>query len=115
MDKRHKIEVIQRNAVQCLDCGVVLESKHRHDYKMCSCDNQTMVDGGTEYLRRGGKNLSRILNLSIMAEEEVPCSKGYDGKCWRCEHEERRKKWDEENKVDNVEAIKTLTEDKENG
>lgn len=48
------------NAVRCLDCGAVLISWHRHDYKVCGCDNHTMVDGGNDYHRRGGKNFDRI-------------------------------------------------------
>lgn len=40
-----------RNAARCRDCGEVLESKHRHDYRSCACGN--FVDGGLEYVRRG--------------------------------------------------------------
>jgi len=43
--------MILKNAVRCKKCGVVLESKHRHDYRECGCG--TMVDGGHDYLRRG--------------------------------------------------------------
>ena len=48
------------NSVKCLNCGEVLISHHRHDYKTCSCENKTMVDGGLEYLRFGGKDLSLV-------------------------------------------------------
>jgi hypothetical protein len=73
--------VIIRNAVQCVYCGHVLESKHRHDYRTHECKDGPvlgkkkkwntemteleeidepqypwiMVDGGLEYLRRGGE------------------------------------------------------------
>jgi hypothetical protein len=40
------------NAARCLDCGVVLYSRFRHDYKECACPN-LMVDGGSAYIRRG--------------------------------------------------------------
>ncbi len=49
-----------RNIVLCKDCLEVLESKHRHDFVQCSCENQTYTDGGIDYQRIGGKDLSRI-------------------------------------------------------
>ena len=50
--------------VKCLECGVVLDSIFRHDYKTCECPNETMVDGGDDYLRYGGKDLKKVLRLS---------------------------------------------------
>lgn len=44
---------IKRNAVRCLKCGDVIESKYRHDFVMCSCGT-TFVDGGLDYVRVGG-------------------------------------------------------------
>lgn len=46
--------------VKCLECGAILESKHRHDFVRCKCPNETFVDGGDEYLRYGGINLWKI-------------------------------------------------------
>ena len=48
------------NSVTCLKCKEVLVSHHRHDYKTCGCDNQTMVDGGTAYSRYGGIDLKKV-------------------------------------------------------
>ena len=48
------------NRVQCRECGEVLTSYHRHDYKTCGCTNKTMVDGGTDYQRYGGLNLDLV-------------------------------------------------------
>ena len=48
------------NRVQCRECGEVLTSHHRHDYKTCSCTNETMVDGGTDYQRYGGLNFDLV-------------------------------------------------------
>ena len=48
------------NRVQCRECGEVLTSYHRHDYKTCGCTNETMVDGGTDYQRYGGLNLDLV-------------------------------------------------------
>ena len=45
------IKKIKRNAIQCLNCGDILESTHRHDFKTCSC-GRVSVDGGHDYLRR---------------------------------------------------------------
>jgi hypothetical protein len=48
------------NRVKCLECGEILTSYHRHDYKTCSCTNVTMVDGGLEYQRYGGMDLLKV-------------------------------------------------------
>jgi hypothetical protein len=54
------LEQIILNRVQCRECGEVLTSYHRHDYKTCSCTNETMVDGGNDYQRYGGLNLDLV-------------------------------------------------------
>jgi hypothetical protein len=41
------------NRIQCLNCGDIITSQHRHDYVECSC-GKVAVDGGHEYLRRTG-------------------------------------------------------------
>lgn len=46
--------------VKCLQCDAVLESKHRHDFVSCKCENGTFVDGGNSYLRCGGKDMSKV-------------------------------------------------------
>ena len=48
------------NSVTCLQCGEVLVSNHVHDYRTCSCPQATMVDGGSEYGRYGGKDLALV-------------------------------------------------------
>ena len=58
------IDLLTRNAVKCLSCGEVLESKHRHDFKMCKCDNKVFVDGGTSYQRFGAVDLDKVENLA---------------------------------------------------
>lgn len=54
------------NRVQCKNCGEVLTSYNRHDYKTCGCENETMVDGGTDYQRYGGKDLSLVDSSSTI-------------------------------------------------
>jgi len=48
------------NSVICLQCNETLVSTHVHDYKTCSCENGTMCDGGLQYGRAGGKDLSLV-------------------------------------------------------
>lgn len=54
------------NRVQCKSCGDVLTSYNRHDYKTCGCENETMVDGGNDYQRYGGKDLSLVDSSSTI-------------------------------------------------
>ena len=42
-----------RNIAKCKKCGDIIESKHRHDFVQCSC-RSIFVDGGHDYIRRGG-------------------------------------------------------------
>jgi len=63
--------MIKRNRARCKNCGVEVESKYRHDWVSCPCFDEDkgtgiFVDGGKDYLRRGGK-LEDIIELS---EEE---------------------------------------------
>lgn len=52
--------------LQCLECKKILVSFHRHNYKSCGCPNNTMIDGGHDYLRYGGKDLTKIQILKII-------------------------------------------------
>lgn len=54
------------NVIQCLQCKMILVSFHIHDCKTCTCSNQTMIDGGSDYLQYGGKDLSKIQVLKII-------------------------------------------------
>lgn len=46
-------EQIIKNAVKCLKCKTVIESRHRHDFVFCEC-GAIAVDGGHDYLKRVG-------------------------------------------------------------
>ena len=50
-EKGDLVMAILRNAIRCKRCGDVIESKHRHDFRTCSC-GAVAVDGGYDYLRR---------------------------------------------------------------
>jgi len=67
-EKRIRYKVI-RNAAKCRKCGDVIESKSVHDFKWCSC-HSIFVDGGMEYIRRGGE-LEDIIELSQEEEIEI--------------------------------------------
>jgi hypothetical protein len=74
-------DTILRNAARCNNCGDEIESKHRHDWVSCSCfknepDNKGIyVDGGTDYIRRGG-NLSNYTELTEREEYKVLLRQG---------------------------------------
>ena len=61
--------MIVRNSAKCLRCGDEIESKHRHDWQTCSCDN-IFVDGGHDYIRFGFVT-DEWVDTSIYSEEEV--------------------------------------------
>ena len=55
---------IVKNAIECALCGTVVESKHRHDFAVHSCDGLRerrgpdgfiAADGGRDYLKRCGE------------------------------------------------------------
>ena len=56
-------KILTRNAAQCLECGDIIESKHRHDFVSCSCGN-IFVDGGLDYIRMGIRNQEAYVDLS---------------------------------------------------
>ena len=54
---------------RCKQCGTVVQSLHRHDYKTCSCDNKTMIDGGTDYQRFGGVDIQWVEVFGVYTDE----------------------------------------------
>lgn len=60
---------IVHNSVICMSCGEVLVSNHRHDYVTCSCENKTMADGGTSYLRYGGVDMNKVVSTPVYLDE----------------------------------------------
>ena len=57
------IKVLSKNAIKCLVCNTILESKHQHDFQRCNCSNGAFVDGGLSYERLGAMDLDLIENL----------------------------------------------------
>lgn len=68
LDKDEVIKVLTRNAVKCLVCNTVLDSKHQHHFVECGCKNQSFVDGGLMYTRVGAVDLGLVENLCEYVE-----------------------------------------------
>lgn len=62
------IKVLTRNAIRCLVCNTILESKYQHNFRSCGCPNQSFVDGGLMYIRTGRVNLDLVENLCEYVE-----------------------------------------------
>ena len=62
---------IWSNAAKCLDCGDVIRSINRHDFKSCSC-GKLSVDGGSWYARRvfKGGAFENIIEMYDHIEDE---------------------------------------------
>lgn len=56
------------NLAVCKQCGDILHSKHRHDFVSCGCPNGSFVDGGNDYQRSGGADMSIIAYPTTLAE-----------------------------------------------
>ncbi len=80
--KTNNREKLVANKALCLHCDEVVESKHRHDYVMCSC-RSIGVDGGTDYIRRIG-DPSDYVDMCVYANthegyrENLRWGKNYD-------------------------------------
>lgn len=61
--------MIVQNAVNCLSCGDLIVSKHRHDYVTCTC-GAVSADGGQDYLRRAG-DFANAVDLSWSLPDEL--------------------------------------------
>ncbi len=45
--------------ITCPECKLEFYSRARHDYRVCGCPSNTMVDGGfSGYVRYGGKDVT---------------------------------------------------------
>lgn len=68
LDKNEVIKVLTRNAIKCLVCNTVLESKYQHSYVQCQCSNEAATDGGLIYQRFMAKDLDLVENLCEYVE-----------------------------------------------
>lgn len=60
---------IIQNEAQCMKCGDIIVSKHVHDFVQCRC-NAIFVDGGMEYLRRGG-NAEDFIDRTLLMDKDA--------------------------------------------
>lgn len=58
---------MQIDAIRCLNCGTILFSRTRHDFRSCGCSAGTFIDGGQDYCRVGG-DFSKIRGLTLEVE-----------------------------------------------
>jgi hypothetical protein len=63
--------MITVNAIECPTCHDIIFSRAHHDFHYCTC-GETFIDGGFDYTRYGGKDLSLIQHheLEIDATEQ---------------------------------------------
>ena len=64
-----------RHAIQCRKCLDTIESKHRHDFKYCSC-GAVGIDGG---IAAGNRTIG---NLSDMEDRSMYCAEIGKKKIW---------------------------------
>jgi len=60
---------------KCRKCSTIVESTHRHHLSMCECGS-IFVDGGKDYLRRGGiieniEDMSEIMDVEIESSLKI--------------------------------------------
>lgn len=62
---------IVSNKARCKLCNTIAESTHRHHLCFCECGS-IFVDGGKDYLRRGGKieSLEELSEFECSTAEE---------------------------------------------
>jgi len=53
-----------RNIARCKKCNTVIESVTTHDFNYCKCKS-IFVDGGQDYVKRGGTDLDLIEEMSV--------------------------------------------------
>ena len=66
---------LTRNAIECHNCGTIIESTHRHDMRRCNCesDNDAVwVDGGLDYQRGAFGYDSDFTDVSEYDEGDQP-------------------------------------------
>lgn len=60
---------IVRNRIRCINCNDIIESRHYHDFVICSCGN-CAADGGLEYLRRLSRERNGFEELAEFTPRE---------------------------------------------
>ena len=58
-----------QNELECKNCGDIVHSAYRHDFKYCKCGS-VAVDGGMDYVRRVG-NVRDSIERSMYMDEDA--------------------------------------------
>ena len=58
-----------QNELECKNCGDIIYSAYRHDFKYCKCGS-VAVDGGMSYIRRVG-NVKDTVDRSMHMDEDA--------------------------------------------
>ena len=106
LDENEVIKVLTRNAIKCLVCNTVLESKHQHHYNQCNCSNEAATDGGLIYQRYMAKDLDLVENLC----EYVEMTRGERDKQLEQQKLDQQRKLQE--RIDNGEMINVGSDSK---
>lgn len=59
MDPEQMAQHTKHEALQCLLCGTVVYSVHRHHMNECGCPNGAFADGGKDYFRYGAAKMEQ--------------------------------------------------------
>ncbi|MDH6367517.1 MULTISPECIES: hypothetical protein [unclassified Breznakia] len=74
MNDKYKLD---RNIISCNKCGDIIESKHIHDFVMCSC-GAVGTDGGLEYQRVTGYDEDINYSYTVYRNTKNNSSISYD-------------------------------------
>lgn len=58
-------EHVTVKGIACWGCDTAMYSLNRHHFHGCSCENETFVDGGKDYLRAGAVDLGKTNTVTI--------------------------------------------------
>ena len=58
--------------IKCLNCDLILESTHTHDFHSCDCENRTYIDGGNDYMRFGCMDITKVVFWDEEANKFLP-------------------------------------------
>jgi ribosomal protein L37AE/L43A len=56
-------------AIKCPNCKDTIFSRATHDFMLCSCGH-CHIDGGFNYTKIGGKNISKPFELEVNASKK---------------------------------------------
>ena len=61
---------VTHSAVYCLDCGTIIYSRTRHDFRFCKC-KKVAVDGGFDYLKVSFDKEDRMIVFPFILPKNI--------------------------------------------